>query len=99
MDPLVDIAVFGHAVFSPSTDGLVREILALGGPALMPNLWQYVTWDRSDDVYIVDDEHLKIDALERELTAARDRLEDEGRTNGWEVDRLLEQARRGPNGA
>lgn len=56
-------------------------------------------WDRSDDVYIVDDEHLDIDALERELTEVRDRVEEQGRANGWEVDRLLEQARQRPSGA
>lgn len=95
MDPLVDIARFGHAVFSPSVDGLIREILMLGSPAEMPDLWRYLTWDRSDDVYAVD-EHLDINALELELTEVRDRLEEEGRASGWEVDRLLEQARQRP---
>jgi hypothetical protein len=75
--PLTDILIHGRRVYSERADALVREIVDLGGR------------DELSDMLIRDfNDFAKPDVpkLERVLIGIRDRLHQQARERGWEVD-------------
>lgn len=69
--PLTDVLVHGMEVFGPRADGLIREIVDLGGKA---ELEQQVDLLRIDPRFSANVREEDIASLETELTRLRDRL-------------------------
>ena len=71
--PLTDILVHNLSVFSPTADALIREIARLGGER-----------ELETEFNLFKPPPLNI--FEAELRAMRDRLKEEAKKRGWEVD-------------
>ena len=72
-DPLMDILVHKRRVFSPAIDALIIEIVNLGGEKkLRADLGLFASKPR--------------EVFEAELRTLRDRLRQEAKDRGWEVD-------------
>jgi len=74
--PITDILNHGIAVYSPSVDELIRQIVALGGRRLIENklFGEFSPYQDPD-----------VPRLEAELTSLRDKLLAEAKDREWEV--------------
>ncbi len=74
--PFTDIVTHGLAVYSPTVDGLIREIDQLGGGAQL-----------SDTLFAdyVPHTHPDLQKFEAVLIQIRDRLFRDAKERGWEV--------------
>lgn len=86
-------------VFSSSADVLIVEIVALGGRQEIERRYGAFYWGPPSFAHELDSLRPMPPDLEADLRAIRDRLEGERRGGGWEVDRLLDEVRRGRDGA
>lgn len=93
-DPITDIVTYRLPVFSPAADLLIAEIVALGGRREIEERYGAFYWGPPSFKHELDSARPMPPNLEDELILVRDRLEIEGRSGGWEVDRLLDEARR-----
>lgn len=98
-DPITDIITYHLPVFSPEADLLIAEIVALGGERELRDRYGAFYWGPPSFKHELDSLRPFPPDLVGELSAIRDRLEAQGRDGGWEVDRLLEEARRGRDNA
>lgn len=98
-DPITDIVTYRLPVFSPVADVLIAEIVALGGRREIEQRYGAFYWGPPSFKHELDSLRPMPPNLEDELLAIRDRLEREGRAGGLEVDRLLDDARRGRDSA
>jgi hypothetical protein len=75
--PLTDILIHGRRVYSELADNLVREIAKLGGREEIADMLigEFNDFGKPD-----------VPKLERVLTQVRDRLRQQARERGWEVD-------------
>lgn len=97
-DPIIDIVMYRLPVFSPAVDVLIAEIVALGGRREIEERYGAFYWGSPSFKHELDSlrpMRPMRPTVEDELLAIRGRLEREGRAGGWEVDRLLDEARRG----
>ena len=97
--PITDIVAYRLPVFSPSIDLLIAEIVALGGRQELEERYCLFYWAPPSFKHELDSLRPIPPNLEDELTEIRDQREREGRDGGWEVDRLLQEAREGREGA
>jgi hypothetical protein len=72
-DPILDIVHYQRRVFSPAIDPLITEIVRFGGREALEK-----QFDLSKPP--------PLDRFEPELRALRDRLKQEARERGWEVE-------------
>jgi hypothetical protein len=91
---LTDLTRWGLRPFGSPIDGLVLDILALGGRGLVDDggplsqdLWRAYAHSVYGGATLTDADRL--DLVQR-LAAQRDGLEDEARSSGWEVPARLE---------
>jgi hypothetical protein len=94
-DPILDIVVYRLPVFSPEADLLIAEIVALGGEREIRDRYGAFYWTPPSFKHELDSLTPFPADFAAELRSVRERLEAEGREGGWEVDRLLDEARRG----
>jgi hypothetical protein len=75
--PLMDILIHERRVYSELADDLVREIVKLGGKEEIADmlLGEFNDFGKPD-----------VPKLERILVRIRDRLRQEARDRGWEID-------------
>ncbi|MGH9258910.1 MAG: hypothetical protein ACRD08_03275 [Acidimicrobiales bacterium] len=73
--PITDTLIHNLAVYSPTADGLIREIVGLGGRREIDHL----LLQRYDKIMNPD-----VAELERVLTGIRDRLRGDAKERGWE---------------
>jgi hypothetical protein len=78
--PYTDIITHGLRVYSARVDDLVREITRLGDERTIRHL--------ADELLAKYNQYSNpdIEALERELTALRDKLKADAAHRGWEID-------------
>ena len=95
-DAILDIVNYHASVFSPEVDLLIAEIVALGGKAeIQDEFGRLLNEPRSTPIGPVKPEdESRLSEYRTWLQALRDQRVQEGREAGWEVDRLLEEARR-----
>jgi hypothetical protein len=94
-DPIVDIVHYRLPVFSPEVDLLVAEIVALGGEREIRDRYGAFYWERPSSFQELHGLRPFPDDLAADLRVIRDRRSTEARQSGWEVDRLLAEAREG----
>ncbi len=95
VDPITDIVTYRLPVLSPAADLLIAEIAALGGRQEIEERYGLFYWGPPSFKHLLDSLRPMPLDLDVELRIVRDRLESERRAGGWEVDRLLDDARRG----
>ncbi|MGH9271824.1 MAG: hypothetical protein ACRDZ2_11175 [Ilumatobacteraceae bacterium] len=88
--PVTDIVRYGVAVFSPATDLMIAEIVALGGAGELEERYGGMWWGPSSGAG--GGGRAMPRQVRGELRALRNRLVERGRASGWEVDRLLSDA-------
>jgi len=81
-------------VFTPAIDVLIAEIVALGGRQELDDRYGLFYWGPPSFKNELDSLRPIPPNLEQQLQDIRERREREARQGGWEVDRLLEEARR-----
>jgi hypothetical protein len=97
--PITDIVTYRLPVFSPEVDLLIAEIVALGGEREIRDRYGAFYWSPPSFKHELDSLRPFPDDLAGDLRAIRDRRVREGTEGGWEVDRLLNEAREGRAGA
>lgn len=93
-DPITDIVRYGVKVFSPEADLLIAEIVALGGEQELRDRYGAFYWGPPSFAHELDSLRPISPDFVAELSATRDQLERQRRLGGWEVDRLLAEARK-----
>ena len=96
-DPVTDIVKYRVRVFSPAIDLLIAEIVALGGRQELSDRYGLFYWQPPQWNHELDSLRPVPPNLDQQLREIHDRREREGRDGGWEVDRLLAEAREGRN--
>jgi len=84
---LTDLVHWNRAVFGEPIDGLLRQVVALGGERILDSPpWQEQLWDTWPAWGRSESKDTKIAAMIQPLTELRDRLQSEARERGWEVE-------------
>jgi hypothetical protein len=89
-DPLLDIVSYKLDALTAPVDQLIAEVVALGGTDELRERFGFSLYYPPESAPA---------SFEEDLRLIRDRLEHDGREAGWDVDSLLDDARRGRGSA